>query len=194
MNYTVHGILQARIFERVAYPFSRGSSQPRRRTQISHIAGRGKPKNTGVGSLSLLQRIFLGVSCIAGGFLTNWAIREGQYPHFQTFVSVRKRLEQKNLLALKPVSKPSCFKPAPPAGYVPDSLVKREKFYHSWHWLRLEYQGILISQKTINLDVCSRLTSTCLYHSCSVRGKLVPSLGKQMDRQLFPIQQILMSV
>ena len=27
--YTVHGILQARILEWVAFPFSRGSSQPR---------------------------------------------------------------------------------------------------------------------------------------------------------------------
>ena len=29
INYTVHGILQARILEWVAVPFSRGSSQPR---------------------------------------------------------------------------------------------------------------------------------------------------------------------
>ena len=28
-DYTVHGILQARILEWVALPFSRGSSQPR---------------------------------------------------------------------------------------------------------------------------------------------------------------------
>ena len=40
MEYTVHGILQARILEWVAFPFSRGSSQPRDRTQVSHIAGR----------------------------------------------------------------------------------------------------------------------------------------------------------
>ena len=52
MDYTVHGILQARILEWVAFPFSRGSSQPRNRT---------------------------GVSCIAGGFFTNWPIREA--PH-----------------------------------------------------------------------------------------------------------------
>ena len=39
-DYTVHGILQARILEWVAVPFSRGSSQPRDRTQVSHIAGR----------------------------------------------------------------------------------------------------------------------------------------------------------
>ena len=38
-NYTVHGILQARILEWVAFPFSRGSSQPRDQTQVSHIAG-----------------------------------------------------------------------------------------------------------------------------------------------------------
>ena len=51
MDYTVHGILQARILEWVAYPFSSGSSQPRNWT---------------------------GVSCIVGGFFTNWAIREAQ--------------------------------------------------------------------------------------------------------------------
>ena len=36
---SVHGILQARILDWVAIPFSRGSSQPRDRTQVSHIAG-----------------------------------------------------------------------------------------------------------------------------------------------------------
>ena len=40
MDYTVHGILQARILEWVAFPFSRGSSQPRDQAQVSHIAGR----------------------------------------------------------------------------------------------------------------------------------------------------------
>ena len=46
---SVHRILQARILEWVASPISRGPSQPRDRT---------------------------GVSCIAGRFLTIWAIRE----------------------------------------------------------------------------------------------------------------------
>ena len=40
MDYTVHGILQARILEWVAFPFSRGSSQPRNQNRISHTAGR----------------------------------------------------------------------------------------------------------------------------------------------------------
>ena len=48
-GYTVHGILQARLLEWVAFPCSRGSSQPRDQTQVS---------------------------CIAGGFFNNWAIRE----------------------------------------------------------------------------------------------------------------------
>ena len=39
MDYTVHGILQARMLEWVALPFSRGSSQTRDQTQVSHIAG-----------------------------------------------------------------------------------------------------------------------------------------------------------
>ena len=66
MDYTVHAILQARILEWVAFPFSRGSFQLRDLTQVFCIAGRfflpaepqGKPKNTGVSSLSLLQEIF----------------------------------------------------------------------------------------------------------------------------------------
>ena len=40
MDYTVHGIFQARILEWVDLPFSKGSSQPRDRTQVSHIAVR----------------------------------------------------------------------------------------------------------------------------------------------------------
>ena len=39
-DYTVHGILQARILEWVAFPFSMRSFQPRDWTQVSHIAGR----------------------------------------------------------------------------------------------------------------------------------------------------------
>ena len=48
MDYIVHGILQARTLEGVAFPFSRGSSQPRNWIQVS---------------------------CIAGGFFTSWTTR-----------------------------------------------------------------------------------------------------------------------
>ena len=40
MNYTIHGILQARTLDWEAFPFSRRSSQPRDWTEVSHIAGR----------------------------------------------------------------------------------------------------------------------------------------------------------
>ena len=39
MDYTDHEILQVRILDWVAIPFSRGSSQPRDQTQVSCIAG-----------------------------------------------------------------------------------------------------------------------------------------------------------
>ena len=51
-----------RILEWVAYPFSRESPQPRSPVlQADSLLSEppGKPKNTGVGSLSLLQRNFL---------------------------------------------------------------------------------------------------------------------------------------
>ena len=60
-DYKVHGILQGRILEWAAFPFSRGSSQFRDGTQVTlwedslPAEPLGKPKNTGVGSLSLLQ-------------------------------------------------------------------------------------------------------------------------------------------
>ena len=54
MDYTIHGILQARILEWVAFPFSREFSQLRDQTQVSHIAG---------------------------GFFTSWATREAIHIH-----------------------------------------------------------------------------------------------------------------
>ena len=70
--------------EWVAYPFSSGSSWPMNRTRVSALQAdslpaepQGKPKNTGVGSLSLLQRIFLTQQLSQGllhcsGFFTSW--------------------------------------------------------------------------------------------------------------------------
>ena len=37
---SIHGIFQARVLEWIAISFSRGSSRPRNRTRVSHIAGR----------------------------------------------------------------------------------------------------------------------------------------------------------
>ena len=65
MDHRIRGILQARILEWVAFPFSRESSKPRDQTQVPPLQAdslpaepQGKPENPGVGSLSLLQWIF----------------------------------------------------------------------------------------------------------------------------------------
>ena len=65
LDYTVQGILQARILEWVSFPFSRGSSQPRDRTQICHTAD---------------------------GFFTCWATREAQDRRIDTCVSMAESL------------------------------------------------------------------------------------------------------
>ena len=65
IDYTAHGILQPRILDWVAFPFSRGYSQPGTEPRSPALQAdslpaepQGKPKNPGVGSLSLLQWIF----------------------------------------------------------------------------------------------------------------------------------------
>ena len=72
LDYTVHGILQATLLEWAALPFSRGSSQlrhlpnpgiergsPELQADSLPAEPQGKPKTTGVRSLSLLQQIIL---------------------------------------------------------------------------------------------------------------------------------------
>ena len=80
---SIHGILQARILKWVTFPFSRESSQPRDWTQVSCIASDslpseppGKPKNTGAGSLSLLQEIFPTQE-------SNWGLRQCRWILYQ---------------------------------------------------------------------------------------------------------------
>ena len=98
MDYTVHGILQARILEWVAISFSRESSQPRDWIQVSHIAGGffiswatreaqeywwvAYPFSSGFSWL----RNRTGVSCIAYGFFTNWDIKEALLKN--TFIKI----------------------------------------------------------------------------------------------------------
>ena len=87
-DYTAHGILQARTLEWVAYPFSRGSPQPRSseprspalRADSLPAEPAGKPKNTGVGILSRLRGIFPTQEW-------NWCL-----PHWSGFLSLVKNL------------------------------------------------------------------------------------------------------
>ena len=61
MEYRVHGVLQARILEWLDFPFSRESSQPKDRAQVSWTAGR---------------------------FFTIWALREAHYGHCSSWSRV----------------------------------------------------------------------------------------------------------
>ena len=71
--------IQARILKWVAFPFSRGSSQPRDRIQVSRIAGRffssWVPREAQeYWSLSLLQRIFLTQELNRGFLHCRWIL------------------------------------------------------------------------------------------------------------------------
>ena len=90
MDYTICGLLQARTMEWVAITSSRGSSQPRNRTQVSHMTGR---------------------------FFTRWATREAQeYWSRQPIPSPADLLDpgikpgspalQEDLLPVEPSQKP----------------------------------------------------------------------------------------
>ena len=70
---SVHGILQARILEWVAIPFSRGSSRPKDQTQVS---------------------------CIAGRFFTIRATRETQI-NYNSFLKRKKKSIRKNIRLVK---------------------------------------------------------------------------------------------
>ena len=84
--HTVHGILQVRILEWVIFPFSRGSSQPRDRIQVSHIAGgfftswaTREAQEYGVGSLALLQGIFPNQESNRGLLHCRWILCQLSY-------------------------------------------------------------------------------------------------------------------
>ena len=106
MDSTVHGILQATILEWVAFPFSRGSSQPRDWTQVFHNAGR---------------------------FFTSWATREsegykreeGEKPDQNTLTQ-----RQPNTSSLIPKGSSMDFWPSPQTNAANNSSRK----INPWHY------------------------------------------------------------
>ena len=74
------------VVEWVAFPFSKGSLQPRDWTQLPAMQAdslpaepQGKPKNTGVGSLSLLQWIFPTQELSQGPLHCRWILYQLNY-------------------------------------------------------------------------------------------------------------------
>ena len=85
-DYTVHGILQARILEWIAFPVSWRSSQPRDQPRSPTLQAdslpaepQRKPKSTGVGSLSILQQIFLTQESNQGILHCRWILYQLSY-------------------------------------------------------------------------------------------------------------------
>ena len=83
MDYTVHGILQARTLEWVPFPspgdLPNPGIEPRSPALQADSLPAGpqeKPKNTGVGSLSLLQRIFLTQESNQGLLHCRWILNQ----------------------------------------------------------------------------------------------------------------------
>ena len=67
VDYTVHGILQARILEWITFPFSRGTSQPRDWTQVSHFEG-GFFTSWAISSVQSYSALCNPMACSTPGF------------------------------------------------------------------------------------------------------------------------------
>ena len=91
VDYRIHGLLQARILERVAFPFSRDLPNPgieprSPALQVDSLPAepQGKHKYIGVGSLSLLLRIFFTQELNRGLLHCRWMLYQLSYqgsPH-----------------------------------------------------------------------------------------------------------------
>ena len=94
---SIHGIFWARVLEWVAILFSRGSFQPRDRTQVS---------------------------CIAGRCFTVWATREAQFiiKGYNSETAKCKRCLGKGHDAFMPSSKPTPLPPLPPPSHFLDFI------------------------------------------------------------------------
>ena len=120
---TVHGILQARILQWVAIPFSRRSSQPRDQTCVS---------------------------CTAGGFFTDWAtlsqslmidyvfnnsfVLDQRLPHYFSLIPIATKLLKKQQFCYILPSIRLSF-------YFICTLLKSFPFYLNYkHYITLKYQ------------------------------------------------------
>ena len=86
MDYTVHGILRARILEWVAFPSPGDLPNPGIKPRSPSLQAdslpaepQGKPKNTRVDSLSLLQCIFLTQESNQGLLCCRWILYQLSY-------------------------------------------------------------------------------------------------------------------
>ena len=104
MDYTVHGILQARILEWVAFLFSRDLPTQGSNPGLPHctwilyqLSHKGSPRILEwvvypISSKSSQPRNWTRVSCIAGRFFTRWATKEAFFVAQESVISMDSRV------------------------------------------------------------------------------------------------------
>ena len=126
-GFSVHGILQAKTLEWVAIPFSRRSSQPRNRTQVS---------------------------CIVGGFFTSWATREAQPDkrHLRKDVQLTSHLSVKDWIHPQRPWRQRCLLSSCPLTFTDNMTVHtgNTKFGYDKSLIITEFSGV--TEKKDNIE------------------------------------------
>ena len=153
---SIHGIFQARILEWVAISFSRTSSQPRDRTQVSHIA---------------VRRFNL------------WATREAHQKTLDLFLFWKKKIRRRSFSrALSPLSGNTLINWARPVFMLLENNVFSCIVYHwknssTWnngsHFFSLQWLFVVIALTNLDSILKSR-DSTLLTKVCLVKAMVFP--------------------
>ena len=179
VDCTVHGILQVRILECIAFSFSRGSSQNKDLTQVSHIAGRfftswaiGEALTHGKAFYFFFYFYFIYLFILILNFtILYW------FCHISTWIHHR--------YTRVPHPKPSSLLPPVPSLWVipvhqpqASSIMHRTWTGDSFHlWYYTCFNAILPNHPTLSLS--HRVQKTVLYFSVSFTvsytGLLLPS-------------------
>ena len=173
MDYIVHWILQARILEWVAFPFSRGSSQSRDWNQLS---------------------------CAAGGFFTSWVTREASVCvcvcvciHTSTLLHNDCPNEDTDLkLYLKALmEKQKTNKQKNPQGYnclskPKFSILLNKVYFHtsnsSWVLWTLHHRATGSGTTSQSSQTCLRIFTNVDFPAAVVRGKVKLRKETKMPR------------
>ena len=138
LGSSVHGILQARIREWVAISFSRGFSQPRDRTSVSHIAGRRFTVWTTrqvLFAFKILPQIY---SSMRSKNLCDkkWQKKkiwiENKIPHQNNFIKTKIYIFGKVF-----------------------NMIKYILIFHCYYWLKMHFHPLCIHIPTSNLGIYS---------------------------------------
>ena len=119
-----------RILEEVAYPFSSGSSQPRHQTRVS---------------------------CIAGGFFTNWAMREAHTYFFKIFPKSISYSQRRVFLGIGSALSLLAVE------FLSILLYKPKYFFFTLEWIFPISSVLNFEVHILSLSILSEFCKMCLY-------------------------------